>query len=567
MVIMVVESRKRRGPETEEVDEEAGGSQMGENPSEEEVEEGEHDPQKTKQDQTPLWKYVQRAETGRGGGTTKFHCPHCNTDYTGSYTRARRHLCGKRPWDGEKQIGIKTCDKVSTADRAKYIKEEEDTQYRTKRSRGFFEPISPSQRTPSASSQGSGYRHGGTGSSSLRRRTISDFLDEGCRNDVDSKIYRFLYANGIPFNVLRSPYWHEMVSAINDAPKGYKSPGYDKARTVGLDHEKAKISHSLNKMTSSWTDNGVSIVSDGWTNVKGKPLISVLAVSRSGPIFLAAHDYSDKFKTAINIAEALLETIERIGPYNVIQVITDNAPNCKAAGAIIEDKYPNIFWSGCLVHTLNLLLHDIVKNKNEQYQWIGDLYKKGKKMIKFITNHSNTHGLFRSHSRLELLKIARTRFGSYYLTFRRLLKVREALASMVSSPHWQVLKERATNVADIAGFETVEEAALDGQFWTTVRQVLDFTKPIYNMIRFADTDKLVIGEVYEQMDTMLGEIKDIVNNRDPDLYNLIHDCVCERWKKLNLPLHCLAYILTPKYYSDSWLGKPAAGGGVRTKPH
>ena len=57
----------------------------------------------------------------------------------------------------------------------------------------------------------------------------------------------------------------------------------------------------------------------------------------------------------------------------------------------------------------------------------------------------------------------------------------------------------------------VEEAALDGQFWTSVRQVLDFTKPIYHMIRFADTDKPMIGEVYEQMDTMLGEIKDIVH--------------------------------------------------------
>ena len=108
---------------------------------------------------------------------------------------------------------------------------------------------------------------------------------------MDSKVYRFLYACGIPFNVLRSPYWHEMVSAINDAPKGYKSPGYDKARTVGLDNEKAKISHSLNRMTSSWTDHGVSIVSDGWTNVKGKPLISVLAVSVGGAIFLTAHDY------------------------------------------------------------------------------------------------------------------------------------------------------------------------------------------------------------------------------------------------------------------------------------
>ena len=95
---------------------------------------------------------------------------------------------------------------------------------------------------------------------------------------MDSKIYQFLYACGIPFNVLCSPYWHEMVSGINDVPKGYKSPGYDKARTIGLDHEKTKISHSLSRMTNSWTDHGVSIVSDGWTNVKGKPLINVLVV-------------------------------------------------------------------------------------------------------------------------------------------------------------------------------------------------------------------------------------------------------------------------------------------------
>ena len=138
MVIMVLESRKQRG-QNEEGDEEAGGSEMGENPGEEELEEGEQGTQKTKQDQTPLWKYVNKPEAGKGGGTTKFHCPHCNTNYIGSYTRARRHLCGKRPWDGDKQIGIKTCP---AADRAKYIREEEEAQYKSKKSRGFFEPSS-----------------------------------------------------------------------------------------------------------------------------------------------------------------------------------------------------------------------------------------------------------------------------------------------------------------------------------------------------------------------------------------------------------------------------------------
>ena len=91
--------------------------------------------------------------------------------------------------------------------------------------------------------------------------------------------------------------------------------------------------------------------------------LNILGVSASGAVFLSAHDYSDRYKTGINIAQPLLETIQTIGPYNVIQVITDNVANCKVAGAIIEDKYPNIFWSRCLVHTLNLLMHDIVKMK------------------------------------------------------------------------------------------------------------------------------------------------------------------------------------------------------------
>ena len=75
----------------------------------------------------------------------------------------------------------------------------------------------------------------------------------------------------------------------------------------------------------------MSIVFDGWTNVKGKPLISVLVVFVSGAIFLSSYDYSDKFEISINIAEPLLDTIERIGPYNVVQVIIDNVANCKAA--------------------------------------------------------------------------------------------------------------------------------------------------------------------------------------------------------------------------------------------
>jgi hypothetical protein len=129
--------------------------------------------------------------------------------------------------------------------------------------------------------------HGSAFSPSSSRRTLSNFLDQGCRDDVDAKIFRFLYACGIAFHVLRSPYWHEMVQAINGAPKGYRSPEYNKARTLGLDRERAKIEGALGKFTNDWNQHGVSIVSDGWTNMKGRPLINILGVFASSAVFLS----------------------------------------------------------------------------------------------------------------------------------------------------------------------------------------------------------------------------------------------------------------------------------------
>lgn len=62
----------------------------------------------------------------------------------------------------------------------------------------------------------------------------------------------------------------------------------------------------------------------------------MLASNSSGSCFLYAEDYSGVVKTGEAIAQFLLKAIEDIGPANVLQVVTDNASNCKAAGKIIE---------------------------------------------------------------------------------------------------------------------------------------------------------------------------------------------------------------------------------------
>jgi hypothetical protein len=87
------------------------------------------------------------------------------------------------------------------------------------------------------------------------------------------------------------------------------------------------------------------------------------------------------------------------------------------------------------------------------------------------------------------------------------------------------------------------------------------------MIKFAYSNRPIIGEVYEQMDSMLGQIKDIVEPRYVNLYNHIRVEVEKRWEMLNIPLLALAYVLTPKYYHVSWLSSPAPGGGTKKRPH
>ena len=79
----------------------------------------------------------------------------------------------------------------------------------------------------------------------------------------------------------------------------------------------------------------------------------------------------------------IIKSIEQRGPNRVVQVITDNAQVCKAAGLIIEGRYAHIFWTPCIVHNLNLILEEI----DNTVPWIKEITGEAREIIKFITNH------------------------------------------------------------------------------------------------------------------------------------------------------------------------------------
>lgn len=59
-------------------------------------------------------------------------------------------------------------------------------------------------------------------------------------------------------------------------------------------------------------------------------------------MFLKADNCEGDLKTNEYIFEKLKSVIEEVGRHNVVQVITDNAPNCRGAGLLVQAEYDNI---------------------------------------------------------------------------------------------------------------------------------------------------------------------------------------------------------------------------------
>lgn len=99
----------------------------------------------------------------------------------------------------------------------------------------------------------------------------------------------------------------------------------------------------------------------------------------------------------------------------------------------------------------------------------------------------------------------------------------------------------------------MKEKLLNDVWWDKIDYILSFTLPIYEMLRFCDTDKPCLHLVYEMWDTMIEKVKASIFRHEGKLdheesifYSIVHNILVERWAKSNTPLHCLAHSLNPR---------------------
>ncbi|XP_030931075.1 uncharacterized protein LOC115956954 [Quercus lobata] len=195
----------------------------------------------------------------------------------------------------------------------------------------------------------------------MKQTNINDKLDKEKRAQACQYIGWLFYLAGIPFNVARLDEFKWAIEAIGQYGPNMKPPSYHELRVPILKKEVAYTNELLSNHKQDWKKYGCSIMSDGWTSRTNRTLINFLVNCPFGTMFVKSIDASSFMKTGEKTFELLDTFVEQIGEANVVQVVSDNGSNYVLAGKLSEAKRPNLYWTPCAAHCIDLILEDIGK--------------------------------------------------------------------------------------------------------------------------------------------------------------------------------------------------------------
>jgi hypothetical protein len=171
-----------------------------------------------------------------------------------------------------------------------------------------------------------------------------------------------------------------------------------------------------------------TIMSNGWTDGRSRTILNFLIACPKGTMFLKSVDASDEVKDAQLLFRLLDEVVVEVGVENVVQVITNNASNYVAAGKMLEEKHPTIWWTPCAAHCLDLILEYIGKIK-----WVKKCVEQAKSMTRYIYNHTWVLNLMRKNiGGREFVWSASTQFAWNFLSLQSIVQQKANLRKMFS---------------------------------------------------------------------------------------------------------------------------------------
>nr|GEZ57002.1 hypothetical protein [Tanacetum cinerariifolium] len=287
-----------------------------------------------------------------GNGKKAFICNFCHKiTRGGGINRVKKHLDGRK---GE----IASCTKVDPNVRftMECLMKENDHKLKQKgiefAESNVISDDDEEQQVREASQPKTGKRKATTSTHPFFTKGINDVSQpkkamqtKEKSHDVDLAIAMWFYDACIPMNACNSPYFQH----------AYRS---------------------------QWIESGCMIMSDGWRDIRQRHMINFLVYFSSGISIIKSVDASSIESNAENLCNLFSEIVEMVRVKNVVQMVTNNGVNYKAAGILLSERYRTVNWSPCAAHCLNLVLNDVLELDN-----VKEIITVASRVTVFIYNH------------------------------------------------------------------------------------------------------------------------------------------------------------------------------------
>ena len=221
-----------------------------------------------------------------------------------------------------------------------------------------------------------------------------------------------------------------------------------------------------------------------------------------------------------------------------MQEVTDNASNCASMGKMVEAEFPNIVWTPCASHSIDLLMEDIGK-----LPWVQLIVDEAISIVTFFTTKYKVLGMFRAHSSLELKKPSSTRFAYMWTLLERLYDVKRALRQCVVSTMWNEWDESSTAEA-----REMQRKCLNEDFWVSVQAIVIAVTPYYRVLRMTDMEGATLRLLIHFMREARAEMTTCTNLSLDELVDLLY-IADTRYEFMKRPIHGLEALLHLAYNS------------------
>jgi hypothetical protein len=378
----------------------------------------------------------------------------------------------------------------------------------------------------------------------LHQQKISEHIKKERLHKLKRYIARWLYVQGVPFNAINCEEFDQVLEAAGRFGPGAKKPHQHELREKLLHEEVEDTKKLIKDQAQEWVKNGCSIMTDAWTDQKRRSIMNLCVNCSIGTSFVESKEVSADSHTGEFIFQFVDSFIEKVGVDKIVQVVTDNASNNMAAKDLLYIKRPNIFWSSCATHTLNLMLEGIGKMK--KFKTIVD---SARELTIFIYAHHKTLSLMRKFTKKrDIIRPGVTRFASAFLTLQSLYEKKDQLRTMSQSEEWENISHVKNCTKGVQATATLVKPS----FWNGISLCLRVFEPLVKVLRMVDGDtKPSMAFLYGEILKAKEDIRMAVGNVDKSgtLYKNIIGIIEGKMKnRLDCPVHLAAYCLNP-YYS------------------